>query len=349
MNRDRVAAALLAPAIAFAFVVGAIGLHRWFGIARVAITLAVVIWIVAVDTTRREWLPGAPRATRGWLRLGATGLLGVEIGRICVLIAKDGFAAGDAVAILIDLVVFGYLLQGALVELGRTPGGAIYQAAWRARATDPAKALRLATRATKLYRKWDDAWLLRALIAGQQAGQPEQVLVLRQGLRYCPRSKDLRDLLISSLYATGANDEAERALAEYRDMFPRSARPVLLDAANAVSAGNWEAARAHLTDAIERSRKERDNDALIKVARISRLMPDADTLARDAIQTAWRLDPSDRRLQVLLAILIENDEPARAVSLLDQARESWRSTGRTETFDELVAAERRYLDPNAPA
>ena len=132
-------------------------------------------------------------------------------------------------------------------------------------------------------------------------------------------------------------------------MFPRSARPVLLDAANAVSAGNWEAARAHLTDAIERSRKERDNDALIKVARISRLMPDADTLARDAIQTAWRLDPSDRRLQVLLAILIENDEPARAVSLLDQARESWRSTGRTETFDELVAAERRYLDPNAPA
>ena len=95
--------------------------------------------------------------------------------------------------------------------------------------------------------------------------------------------------------------------------------------------------------------RERNTDALVKVARISRLMPDAGTLARDAIQTALRVDPSDRRLQVLLAILIETDEPARAVSLLDQARESWRSTGRTKTFAELVAAERRYLDPNASA
>lgn len=349
MDRDKVLAALLAPLIVFALVVGIAGFHRWYGIARVVITLGVVLWIVLYDTTRRDWLPGIARAQRGLLRLGATGLLAVEIGRIGVLIAKDGFAAGDAVAILIDLVVFGYLLQGALVELGSTPGGAMYDAAWRARATEPAKALRLATRATRLYRKWPDAWLLRALIAGEQHGQHEQVLVLKQGLRYCPRSKDLQDLLISSLYATGAKEEAESALDHYRQMFPRSARPLMIDAANAISTGGWDAARAHLTVAIERARKESDHDALVKIARISRLMPDADDLARDAIEAALRLEPSNRRLQVLLAILIEGDEPARALSLFDQARESWRATGRTETFDELVAAERRYLDPSGSA
>src|SRR5439155_6699861 len=236
VNRERLAAALLAPVIAFAFVVGAIGLHRWFGIARAAITLVVVIWIVANDTTKREWLPRVSRMVRGWLRLGATGLLAVEVGRIVVLMTKDGFAIGDLIVMIVDLIVFGYLLQGALVELGKTPGGSLYNAAVRARTTDPEKALRLATRATRLYRKWDEAWLLRAGLTGP-AGQ---VAVLKQGLRYCPRSKDISDVLISSLYATGARDEADSMLAQYHDMFPRSARPVLIDAANAVDAHDWD-------------------------------------------------------------------------------------------------------------
>lgn len=184
------------------------------------------------------------------------------------LIAKDGFAVGDAIAILIDLIVFGYVLQGALVEFGKTPGGALYNAAVRARATDPAKALKLATRATKLYRKWDEAWLLRASIAGGS----DQVAILKQGLRYCPRSKEIQDVLISGLYAASATDEADRLLDEYRDMFPRSARPVLIDAANAIEAGDWTSARAHLTDARTRAQKERDVDALAKIARVEALL-----------------------------------------------------------------------------
>jgi len=269
MNRDRLTAALLGPAIAFAFVVGAIGLHRWYGIARAAITLVVVIWIVAFDTTRREWLPRLSRTARGWLRLGATGLLAVEIGRIVVLMTKDGFAAGDLIAMILDLIVFGYLLQGALVALGKTPGQGLYNAAVRARATDPEKALKLATRATKLYRKWDDAWLLRAGIAGPSA----QVAILQQGLHYCPRSKEIRDVLISSLYASGARDEAETMLAEYRDMFPRSARPVVIDAANALDAQDWDAARAHLAEARNRATREQDADALARIEQVTALLP----------------------------------------------------------------------------
>jgi hypothetical protein len=269
VNRDRLAAALLAPAIAFAFVVGVIGLHRWFGIARAGITLIVVIWIVAYDTTRREWLPRLSKTARGWLRLGATGLLGVEVGRIVVLMTKDGFAAGDLIAILIDLIVFGYLLQGALVAFGKTPGQGLYEAAVRARTTDPTKALKLATRATKLYRKWDEAWVLRAGIAGGD----EQIAILKQGMRYCPRSKEINDLLISSLYASGALDEADTMLAQYREMFPRSARPVLIDAANAIDAGDRRAARAHLAEATTRARKERDTDALAKIERVAALLP----------------------------------------------------------------------------
>ena len=270
MNRDRLAAALLAPAIAFAFVVGAVGLHRWYGIARALITLVFVIWIVAYDTSRREWLPRLSKNTRGWLRLGATGLLGVEIGRICVLMAKDGFAVGDLIALLIDLIVFGYLLQGALVAFGKTPGQGLYNAAVRAQATDRDKALKLATRATKLYRKWDEAWLLRAGIVGGS----EQVAILKRGLRYCPRSKEINDVLISSLYAAGERDEADSMLAQYHDMFPRSARPVLIDAANAIEARDWDAARASITDARKRAQKERDVDALGKIERVAALIPE---------------------------------------------------------------------------
>ena len=339
--KDRLLGALLAPAIVFAFVVGAIGLHRWFGIARVAITLVVVIWIVSCDATRREWLPDVAQRARGLLRLGATGLLAVEIGRICVLIAKDGFAVGDAITILIDLIVFGYLLQGALVEVGKTPGRSIYEAAVRAQSTDPGRALKLATRATKLYRRWDEAWLLRAGIAASQHGQPEQVLILKQSLRYCPRSKEIRDVLISSLYATGAREEADAMLTEYREMFPRSARPVLIDAANSIHDPGQ--ARAHLADALDRARTERDYNALVRLARIAMLLDDGDAIARDAIQAALKGDPANRRLQVLLGILIEGDEPARAMALFDQARASWK---KPEAFEAFLAAERRYLDPN---
>jgi hypothetical protein len=270
VNRDKLIAALLAPAIAFAFVVGAIGLHRWYGIARAAITLVVVIWVVAFDTSKREWLPRATKTTRGSLRLGATGLLGVEIGRIVVLMTKDGFAVGDLIAMILDLIVFGYLLQGALVALGKTPGQGLYNAAVRAQATDPEKALRLAVRATKLYRKWDEAWLLRAGIAGPS----EQVPILRQGLRYCPRSKEIHDVLISSLYAAGARDEADTMLAEYREMFPRSARPLVIDAANAIDAQDWDAARARLAEARSRATRERDADALTRIERVASLLPE---------------------------------------------------------------------------
>ena len=341
MNRDRLAATLLAPAIGFAFVVGAIGLHRWFGLARALITLVVVIWIVAYDTTRREWLPRLSPPTRGLLRLGATGLLGVETGRIVVLMSKDGFAVGDLIAMILDVIVFGYLLQGALVALGKTPGQGLYDAAVRAQATDPEKALKLATRATKLYRRWDEAWLLRAGFAGAQLGQAEQVLILKQSLKYCPRSKEIRDVLISSLYASGATEDAEMMLAEYRDMFPRSARPVLIDAANAPDP---QTARAHLADAKDRAQKERDYDALVKVARLARLLDKDDPIARDAVETALRAQPSNRRLQVLLGILIEADEPARATSLFDQARAGWSPT--SQSFDDLLAAERHYLNPS---
>lgn len=260
----------------FAFVVGVVGLHRWFGVARVAITIGLTIWIVLTDWSRRQWLPGVPRKPRGLLRLGAAALLAVETGRVAVVIAKHGFVTGDAIAILIDLIVFGYLLQGALVELRWTPGGLLFDAALRARQNDPAKALKLATRTTKLYRKWDEAWLLRAAIVSEQLGDAEQVLVLKRGLRYCPRSKEIRDFLISGLYATGASSEAGVLLEEYREMFPRSARPTLIDAANAITVGDVETARAHLIEAQERAEKEGDAGGLVRVAQISQMMSEDD-------------------------------------------------------------------------
>ena len=70
--------------------------------------------------------------------MGVAALIGVEIGRVSVVIAKDGFVTGDAIAIVIDVIVFGYLLQGALVELRWTPGGLLLDAALRARADDHA-------------------------------------------------------------------------------------------------------------------------------------------------------------------------------------------------------------------
>ena len=256
----------------FAFVVGVVGLHRWFGVARVAITIGLTIWIVLTDWSRRQWLPRVLRKVRGFLRLGGAALIAVETGRVAVIIAKHGFVTGDAIAILLDLVVFGYLLQGALVELGATPGNMLFDAALRARARQPERAQRLAARATKLYRKWEEAWLLRAGIVGEQRGEAEQVIVLRRGLRYCPRSKEIRDALISGLYATGGTDEAAVLLEEYRDMFPRSGRPALIDAANAITVGDFPAARAHLAEARERAQKEDDTEALTKIARVTSLM-----------------------------------------------------------------------------
>jgi hypothetical protein len=273
VKRARFLALALGSAISFAFVVGVVGLHRWFGVARVAITIALTIWIVLADWSRRQWLPGVPRKQRGLLRLGAAALLAVETGRVAAVIAKHGFVTGDAIAILIDLIVFGYLSQGALVELGMAPGNMLFDAALRARAHQPEKALRLAARTTKLYRKWDEAWLLRAGIVGEQQGQAEQVVVLRKGLRYCPRSKEIRDALISGLYANGGADEAAVLLEEYRDMFPRSGRPALIDAANALTVGDFAVARAHLAEARERAQKEDDTEALAKIARVISLMP----------------------------------------------------------------------------
>ena len=273
MKRARLLALVIAVAISFAFVVGVAGLHRWFGVARVAITIGLTIWIVLADWSRRQWLPSVPRNVRGLLRLGAAALLAAETGRVAAVIAKHGFVTGDAIAILIDVIVLGYLLQGALVELGATPGNLLFDAALRARAEQPAKALRLAARTTKLYRKWDEAWLLRAGIVGEQQGPVEQVVVLKRGLRYCPRSKEIRDVLISGLYATSESDEAAVLLEEYRDMFPRSGRPALIDAANAITAGDFASARAHLAEAQERAQKEADTEALAKIARVSGLMP----------------------------------------------------------------------------
>lgn len=266
--------AVIALAVGYAFIVGVLGLHRWFGVARAAITIALTIWIVLSDWSSRKWLSSLPRTARGLLRMGVTALIGVEIGRISVIIAKDGFVTGDAIAIVIDVIVFGYLLQGALVELRWTPGGLLFDAALRARIDDPAKALKLAARATKLYRKWDEAWLLRAAIVGEQQSETEQVLVLKKGLRYCPRSKEIRDFLISGLYATGASSEAGVLLEEYREMFPRSARPTLIDAANAMTVGDVETARAHLIEARERAEREGDAEGLGKIERISQLMSD---------------------------------------------------------------------------
>ena len=131
-----------------------------------------MIWIVAYDTTKREWLPRASRTTRGWLRLGATGLLAVEVGRIVVLMTKDGFAVGDLIAMILDLIVFGYLLQGALVELGKTPGGSLYNAAVRVRATDPEKAMRLAARKLHLPGRAIEQELPRIQTNGKSAQSP---------------------------------------------------------------------------------------------------------------------------------------------------------------------------------
>jgi hypothetical protein len=145
-------------------------------------------------------------------------------------------------------------------------------AALRARTSDPAKALRLATRATKLYRKWDGAWLARAGMVGEQQGPDAQVLILKKAHRYCPRNIEIMDFLISGLYATGASGEANVLLEEYREMFPRSSRPVLIDAANALTVGDIETARAHLIEAQERAEKEGDAEGLVKVEWISQLM-----------------------------------------------------------------------------
>jgi Flp pilus assembly protein TadD len=82
--------------------------------------------------------------------------------------------------------------------------------------------------------------------------------------------------LISGLYATGGTDEAAVLLEEYRDMFPRSGRPALIDAANAITIGDFATARAHLAEARERAQKEGDTEALTKIARISDLTPDPD-------------------------------------------------------------------------
>jgi len=56
-------------------------------------------------------------------------------------------------------------------------------------------------------------------------------------------------------------------------MFPRSGRPALIDAANALTVGDVAAARAHLDEARERAQKEDDSEALAKIARIAGLMP----------------------------------------------------------------------------
>jgi hypothetical protein len=276
VKRERVLAAAISLAIGFAFVVGVLGIHKWFGLARALITVALAIWIVLSDWSGRRWLDNLSRRGRGLLRLGVAALIGVEIGRVSVVIAKDGFVTGDAIAIVIDVIVFGYLLQGALVELRWTPGGLLLDAALRARSNDPAKALRLATRTTKLYRKWDEAWLVRAGMVGEQQGHAAQLLVLEKAHRYCPRNIDIMDFLISGLYATGASDEANALLDEYRAMFPRSSRPVLIDAANALTLGDIETARTYLIEAKERAEKEGDAEGLVKIARISQLMSEDD-------------------------------------------------------------------------
>jgi len=264
--------AFVALAVSYAFIVGVLGIHKWFGLARALITIALAIWIVLADWSSRKWLASLSRNARGLVRLGVVALIAVEIGRVSVVIAKDGFVTGDAIAIVIDVIVFGYLLQGALVELRWTPGGLLLDAALRARASDPAKALRLATRATKLYRKWDGAWLARAGMVGEQRVTDAQVLILRKAHRYCPSNIDIMDFLISGLYATGAPGEANVLLEEYREMFPRSSRPVLIDAANALTVGDIETARAHLIEAQERAEREGDAEGLVKVEWISQLM-----------------------------------------------------------------------------
>jgi hypothetical protein len=117
---------------------------------------------------------------------------------------------------------------------------------------------------------------VRAGIVGQQQGPNAQVLVLKKAHRYCPRNIEIMDFLISGLYATGASEEATVLLDEYRAMFPRSSRPVLIDAANALTLGDLETARAHLIEAQERAEKEGDAEGLVKIARISQLMSEDD-------------------------------------------------------------------------
>lgn len=350
VKRDQTLASLIAAAIVFAFVVGVAGIHGWFGVARATITVALAGWFLFSDRSGRLVLIGIPKSARGWLRAGVTGLMVIEIVRVVTVMTRVGVAPGDIILLVLDLVIFGLLVQSALVDLDKTPGGLILGAAFRARNDDPAKALRLATRATTLYRKWDEAWILRATLAGEQLGEPERAIVLRRALRYCSRNTDMRDALISTLYATGATDEAETMLEEYRTLFPRSCRPLVIDAVNAMTGQEEESARALLIEARQRALKEWDYEGLRKIAFVSTLLPDRQdrAIGTDGIQSALRKDPRSSDLQVLLAILIEDEQPVRAQALLDQARASWRPTTWVKDFDEYVDGRRRSAGPRAP-
>jgi len=183
VNRDKLLAAVIVPAIVFAFVVGVLGLHRGYGLARAIITVALTLWIVYAAVFSTPFLNKLSDRARGAIGLAASALMVVEISRVIHIMATDGVAVGDVLTLIADLLAFGFVFAWGLGTLGISPGWAMYQTTIRANKTDPRRALRLATRTARLYRRWDKAWLLKASLMPQDSGLAAEIAVLKDGIR----------------------------------------------------------------------------------------------------------------------------------------------------------------------
>jgi hypothetical protein len=348
VNRDRILAALLAPAIAFAFIVGVMGLHRGYGLARAIITVVLTAWILFNGLTKTPFLQRVSNRVRGMLGLGVSALMSIEIARVIHIMATDGFVVGDLLVLVLDVVLFGYVFAWGLGTAGASPAGLLFRAAVRANKSDHDKALRLANITTRLYRRWDQGWLLKASLTEERDGMSAQVVVLKQGRRYCPRSEGITAVLISSLYVNGDSEEAETLLREYKERSPESGRPDFFDALNAIGEEDWETAREKFAAARKKAEKQRDEDVLSDVgAAVARHVDHFErSLAQEPLEGAIRIDPGNPVPLARLAIFLEADQPSRSLALLDQARQALRNRGTDPNFDDFVAVQRRYFDPS---
>lgn len=167
-------------------------------------------------------------------------------------------------------------------------------------------------------------WITWAYALGRADRKSEARRVFAKGLSHNPKSPHLAWWLAETLLnleEPNETAEAEAILRRARDDNPASALPVLGLARVSKYRGDWEESKRMINEALRMGGSDPELAVAAAILMIS--IPSERREARQILQKALRRLPNAYGPHLLLAVLLENEDPVRARKHIDIARSNW--------------------------